>query len=355
MQVAIVRKYGGPEVVELAKAEVPTPKPGELLVRVTAVAVTAGDNRLRSGVFPKGFGPIAKLGVGFRGPRKSVLGIAYAGVVERLGEGVTEFAEGDRVAGVNGKTLGMHAEYATVPVSRATKIPEGVAPAQAVGALFGGTTALFFLRDKARVQPGHRVLVNGAAGSVGSAAVQLAKLFGAHVTAVTSGQNEEFVKRLGADEVINYEYTPVESLCSGAAVSGAHTVSGADTDSLPGEQAPSKFDVVLDTVGNIDRKLGLALATNAAVVVLIAADLAGTLGARGRVVAGVAPERAADFAYLLRLVADGQFDPVVTSVGGLEQIEEAHRVAASGHKVGNVVVEPCSEMAATKAAGGSAL
>ena len=169
------------------------------------------------------------MAIGFRGPRRRILGIAVAGTVEAVGAGVIDFAPGDRVAGMIGAQMGAHAEFAAVRASRLARIPAGVSDAAAAAALFGGTTALHFLRTRAAVSAGDTVLVNGASGSVGSAAVQFARIAGARVTAVTRASNAELVQRLGAERVIDYTVTPLHTL-------------------------DERFDIVVDTVGNLDRK-----------------------------------------------------------------------------------------------------
>lgn len=321
MQAALVRRYGAPDVIEIVDQPIPEPKRGEVVVRVEAVAVTAADGRLRAGRFPRGFGVVAKLGVGFSGPRKQVLGIAYSGVIERVGEDVSEFAPGDEVAGMNGKTLGMHAQYARVPVGRVAPKPAELCHADAAGVLFGGTAALYFLRDRAGVKPGQAVLVNGASGAVGSAAVQLARHFGATVTAVTSAPNVDLMRRIGAESVIDYAATPLADLAARG----------------------QRYDVVFDAYGNIDRELGLSLLRPGGTLVLAVADLVDTVRSRGQVVAGVAPERPADFTELMRLVVEGQLDSLTRSLGTLDALVEAHRIVDSGHKVGNLVVLPNAE------------
>ena len=318
MQAAVVRRYGAPEVIEIEDRPMPEPKRGEVMVRVEAVAVTAADGRLRAARFPRGFGVIAKLGIGFSGPRKRVLGIAYSGVIERVGEGVAGFSPGDEVAGMNGKTLGMHAQYARVSVDRVAPKPAELSHADAAGVLFGGTAALYFLRDRAGVRPGQTVLVNGASGAVGSAAVQLARHFGAGVTAITSATNAELVRRIGAESVIDYAATPLAVLAARG----------------------QRYDVVFDAFGNIDRELGLRLLRTEGTLVLAVADLVDTVRARGQVAAGVAPERPADFAELMRLAATGILDPLTRSLGSLDALVQAHRIVDSGHKVGNLVVHP---------------
>lgn len=315
MRAAVVHRYGPPEDVDIAEVASPPPGRGEVLVRVEAAAVTSGDARMRAGRFPAGFGLLARLGIGLRGPRRQVLGACFSGEVTRVGDGVEGVGVGDRVAGMSGTRLGAHAEYLTVPAVRVVPTPDGVAHADAAGALFGGTTALYFLRDRAHLQAGQSVLVNGASGSVGGAAVQLATLMGADVTAVASGPNAAVVTAWGADRVVDYTRTPVSQLTG-------------------------TYDVVVDAVGTITREEGLRLSAPDGSVILAVAGLWDTVRARGRVIAGAAPERREDFAYLLGLVADGRFDAATEVLGGLDALPEAYRRVDSGRKVGNVVIVP---------------
>ncbi|MEE1622397.1 NAD(P)-dependent alcohol dehydrogenase [Zafaria sp. J156] len=314
MKAAIAHRYGPPESLDVTEVPRPIPGPGEVLVRVEASAVTAGDSRMRGGRFPRGFGLPARLAIGLRGPRRKVLGMAFSGTVEELGDGVEGHTPGDEVAGMNGR-LGTHAQFAVVPARILVPKPAQLGHADAAGLLFGGTTALHFLRDKARLAPGARVLVNGASGAVGSSAVQLAKHFGAHVTAVAGPANQELLARLGADEAVDYTRTPVESLTG-------------------------PFDLVLDAVGNVSAALGKRLAGERGTVVLAAADLLTTITARGRVVAGIASDSPELVAYLLDLAARGALDPFTRVIGGLDALPEAHALVDSGRKTGNVVVLP---------------
>jgi NADPH:quinone reductase-like Zn-dependent oxidoreductase len=313
MKAAVVERYGSPEQVKIVELPIPIVGPREVLVRVEAVAVTSGDARMRSGRFPKGFGVPARLAIGVRGPRQKVLGTAFSGVIEQVGAQVTGFNPGDEVTGMNGARMGAHAQYATIrPRAMALK-PEKVSHSDAAGTVFGGTTALHFLRD--RVAKGSRLLVNGASGAVGTSAVQVAVLLGADVTAVTSVRNQDLVTQLGATHVIDYETSPIHSLSE-------------------------TFDVVFDTVGNIDRRNGLHLVGEQGVVILAAANLADTIRAGGRVLAGSATERAEDIAHLLQLLGERKLDPVTEVLGGLDAIVEAYRRVDSGRKVGNLVVQP---------------
>ncbi|MGO2110464.1 MAG: NAD(P)-dependent alcohol dehydrogenase [Pseudoclavibacter sp.] len=293
----------------------PEPRAGEALVRVEATAVTAADSRLRAARFPAGFAAFARPAMGFRGPRVRILGNSLSGIVERVGPGVTAFAPGDEVAGMTGSRMRTHAEFAAVPVHALAPKPAPVSHADAAGVLFGGTTALFFIRDRAKATWGETVLVNGASGAVGSAAVQLATHFGARVTAVTSARNREFALRLGAERAIDYAATPVTTLTE-------------------------RFDLVIDTVGNVSRTQGISLLTERGRLVLAVAGLVDTIRAGRRVIAGAAPEHADDIAFLLDLVVSGDLDPVSTVAGGLDALPDAHRLVDSARKVGNLVVLP---------------
>ncbi|GAA1971013.1 NAD(P)-dependent alcohol dehydrogenase [Isoptericola halotolerans] len=315
MRAAIVQRYGPPDVVTVRDVPTPVPGRGEVLVRVHAAAVTSADARLRGARFPAGFGPLARLAVGLRGPRRPILGGVYSGVVEQVGAEVTDLSPGDRVAGMTGTRLGTHAELVAVPSARAVALPAGVTDEDGAAVLFGGTTAWHYLRRRATVAPGSRVLVTGAAGAVGTSAVQIARHLGATVTAMTSTPNLDLVARLGADHVIDRTTTaPVD-------------VAG-------------RFDVVVDTVGALNLRTGRRLIAPDGVLLLIAASLGQTLASVGRVRSGPAPEKPADVAELLRLVADGVLSPVVTAVVGLDELAAAHARIDAGHKVGNIVLKP---------------
>jgi NADPH:quinone reductase-like Zn-dependent oxidoreductase len=315
MRAAVGDRYGPPEVVRIV--EIPQPAVGadEVLVRVEAVAVTSGDARIRGARFPTGFAVPARLAFGISRPRRKILGGSFSGVVEAVGPRVTGIAAGDEVCGMTGVRMGAHAEYVAVPAKKLARKPAGVSHEQAAGLLFGGSTALFFLRDKAAVGPGMSVLVNGASGAIGTSAVQLAKHFGATVTGVTSAANAGLVTGLGADRVIDYTREDLSRIAD-------------------------RFDVVLDTVGNLTISSGRRLLADGGVLMLAVAGLVETVRARGDVVAGSAPERVEDFELLLELAAAGEITVVIDQVHDLGDIVEAHRRVDSGHKVGNVVVRP---------------
>ena len=315
MRAAVVDHYGPPEVVRITELPDPVPPAGQVVVDVRAAAVTRGDARLRSGVFPRGFGLPGKLALGLRGPRHSVLGGVFAGLVTATGPEVTDVRVGDRVAGMNGIRMGSHAELMAVPVSSLTGVPDRVSNVDAAAALFGGSTALYLLREKSTLESARTVLINGASGSVGSAALQIAVHAGAEVTAVTSGPNTDLVRRLGATHVIDYTQDPISDLYQG-------------------------FDIVVDAVGNLSRKDADRLCNPAGELILVAAGLTDTVLARGQVVSGTVKERSEDFATVLNLVASGSLDPLAHVVGGLDDLTEAYRQLDTGHKVGNLVIEP---------------
>lgn len=315
MQAAVVHAYGGPEVVRIAEVATPVPGAGEVLVRVAAAAVTSADARIRGAHFPPGFGFFARLAFGLRRPRRPILGNTFSGVVEGIGSRVDGFTAGDEVCGMTGAKFGAHAQYLVVPVRKVARKPSAVSHDDAAGLLFGGATALFFLRDKVAISTGATLLVNGASGAIGTNAIQLGKYFGATVTAVTSAANAVTVTSLGADQVIDY------------AVQGLDDI----TD---------RFDVVLDTVGNVSIASGRRLLRDGGKLALAVAGLFDIIRARGNVVAGSAPERAADFELLLQLVADGMITVVHDETLTLDDISTAYRRVDSGRKIGNIVVRP---------------
>lgn len=315
MRAVVVDRYGPPDVVRVVEVPRPSPRKDEVLVRVVAAAVTAGDARIRGARFPPGFGLPARLAFGLRGPRCRILGGVFSGIVEGVGPGVANVAPGHAVCGMTGMSMGAHAEYVCVAARRVASVPSGVSHADAAGLLFGGSTALYFLRDRAKVQPGMTVLVNGASGAVGSNAVQLAAHFGATVTGVTSAGNADFVKRLGAARVIDYVVNDVRAL-------------------------DGRFDVVFDAVGNLSITSGRRLLRDGGVLVLAVASLWDMLRARRGVLVGSGPERAADFEWLLQLVAAKELTVVVDRTFPLDHIGDAYRLVDSGHKRGNVIVRP---------------
>ncbi|MGX5697354.1 NAD(P)-dependent alcohol dehydrogenase [Agromyces soli] len=342
MRAGVVERYGPPSVVRVETVPDPVAGRDEALVRVMATTVNSGDARIRGARFPRGFALPARLALGVRGPRARVLGGAFAGVVEAGGgeagthdagatdassgaspaggggPGTSGFAVGDRVCGMTGARMGAHAELVAASTAKLVPIPDGVSFDDAAGVLFGGTTALFYLRDLAAVRTGEHVLVVGASGAVGTNAVQLAKHFGAKVTATTSARNAELVTALGADRVVDYRTTPLDELATGG----------------------ERFDVVFDTVGALSPATGRPLLTERGRLLLAVASLGELITARGPVRAGTSRERPEDFATLLDLVARGELRVVVDETLPLDRLAEAHARVDSGRKVGNLVLHP---------------
>ncbi|MGL4636571.1 MAG: NAD(P)-dependent alcohol dehydrogenase [Beijerinckiaceae bacterium] len=318
MKAIVAPFYGPPESLQLVALPKPEPKADELLVRIQAATVSAADMRLRSGIFPRGFGFLAKLALGLRGPRQPVLGTDLAGEVEAVGSDVKDFSPGDSVIAFFGAKLGCHAEYRAVSTKSAIcHKPRNLTWEQAAALPFGATTALYFLQDKAKLRQGERLLVVGASGAVGTAAVQIAKHMGASVSAVTSTPNVALVRSLGADDVIDYKQTDWSAL-------------------------NRQWDVILDTTGTVDQAKTRRSLPSGGRLALVAADLwqmlSGPFASDVKVLTGTAPERAEDLRYLASLAAEGVLTPVVSVTFPLEEASKAHALAESGRKVGNVVL-----------------
>jgi NADPH:quinone reductase-like Zn-dependent oxidoreductase len=315
MHAAVVERYGAPEVVRVVEVARPRPGRDQVLVRVMATTVNSGDARLRGARFPSGFAPFARLAFGITRPRRKVLGSCVSGVIEAVGERVEGWAPGDVVCAMTGMAMGGHAQFVAIPATKLVRTPVGVSHDDAAGVLFGGTTALHFLRTKASVGTGASVLVNGASGALGTNAVQLARHFGATVTAVCSAANADLVRSLGADAVID------------------HTTMRLD-------EITDRYDIVFDTVGNISVSSGRRLLRPGGRLLLAVAGLGETLRAHGQVAAGPAPEDTDDIEFLLRLVAAGELAVVHETVLPLTGIVHAHRLVDSGRKRGNITIRP---------------
>jgi len=318
MKAAVCRRYGPPNVVEIAEVLRPRVGAHDVLIKVRATTVTAADWRLRSATLPRGFGVLVRLGVGFSGPRQPILGSEVAGEVEAVGQSVTRFAPGDKVFAA--RMGDCHAEYVAIREHAVAPMPANRSFGEGAALTFGGLTALQFLRDKARIQPGERVLVNGASGAVGSAAVQLAKHFKAVVTGVCSAANAQLVKSLGADHVIDYATEDFTR-------SGEH------------------YDIIFDAVGNCTFDRCKPVLAPGGRLLLVVGTLGQMIGATvwssraGRkVLSGVASVRAADLDLLRTLAESGAFKPVIDRTYPFARIVDAHAYVDTGRKRGNVVV-----------------
>lgn len=319
MKAAVVTRYGPPEVVEVREVPAPVPADNEVLVRVRASSVCYGDRMFRSGPL------LIRLLTAFRRTPK-VLGVDLAGTVEAVGAAVTRFAPGDEVYGARGDKFAAHAELACVPQDGfLAHKPASMSFAEAGTVFVGAACSLYFLR-RAKLVPGERVLIHGASGSLGVFAVQLAKHFGAHVTAVCSGGNADLVRSLGADDVIDYT-----------------TRNFVDDGPI--------YDVVVDLLGKAGFPRSVRALKPAGRYLLV--GFSGGVGAiaralvtggwfhlrgRARFITGAAAPVQADLVFLRELIDAGRLRTVIGRRHTLDEIVAAHRYADSGHKVGNVAV-----------------
>jgi len=204
MRAVVCEKYGAPEVLHIVEVDKPVPKENEVLVKVMATTANAADARIRGAVFPSIFNFPVKLAMGFKGPRKKVLGVELAGVIEAVGKNVTQYQLGDDVFASSGAAFGAYAEYICLPENAVMAIkPRNLSFEEAAAVPHCALAALHYLK-KGNVGTGQKVMIYGASGGIGTYAVQIAKVFGAKVTGVCSTKNVELVKELGADEVIDY-------------------------------------------------------------------------------------------------------------------------------------------------------
>ena len=321
-------RYGAPDVLKKTEIAQPQPDTGEVLIRIYATTVSAGDWRARSLTMPRGLGLVGRLVFGIRGPRKQVLGTEFSGVVEAVGKDVTEYAPGDAVIGYPGAGFGAHAEFIVMPADgKLVKKPANVGFEDAAAIPFGATTAYDFLVNKAGVQAGERVLINGASGATGSASVQIAKYLGAEVTAVCSAKNAELVRALGADHVIDYTTQDFT-------------------------KAGRVYDVVVDTVGTAAFARSRHALRPGGRWVMISGKtsdmILGKLKARLRgmqMINGVAAESRKVLDTVVRLTAEGHYRPVIDRCYDFDDMQDAHRHVDTGHKRGSVVVKVASDRA----------
>jgi NADPH:quinone reductase-like Zn-dependent oxidoreductase len=323
MRAIVCTDYGPPDVLQLRDVPKPVPKDNEVLVRIRATTVSAADCELRRFDFAPWIWVPMRLGFGIRRPRRRVLGQELAGDVDAVGKKVGALRKGDRVFATTGIPLGAYAEYICLrenpPTGAIATMPANLDYAEAAAIPYGGGEALGFLR-KADVRSGQRVLVNGAGGSFGTFAVQLAKVLGAHVTAVDSAPKLEMLRTIGADRVIDYAQEDF-------------------TDSL------ETYDVIFDVVrgtpsARMVRSLtenGWLLMANPGFLQIVRARWA-SRGSGKRVSISGSSGKSEDLAYLRVLVEAGRLHSVVDRRFPLDQMVEAHRYAESGQKLGNVVV-----------------
>jgi len=308
MAAVVCRKYGPPEVLRITKVARPFPKPDEVCIRICASAVTASDIFIRSARVAPALQIPFRLMMGFTGPRRSVVGFVFSGEVEETGDKILRFKPGDKVYGTTGFRLGAYAEYRCMKETDSRQHgclalkPENLSHEESTAAAYGGLLALQYL-EKGNIQPGHKVLIYGASGTSGTIAVQYAKHLGAIVTGVCSTKNIDFVKSLGADEVI--DYTAVDEPPRGA-----------------------RYDFVLDSVGGIKtselkKACRTALTSQGKYVSIDDGDLQ------------LSSER---MLRLKELIEGGSITPILGRTYPLDDIVEAHRFVESGHKRGGVAI-----------------
>jgi len=316
-------RYGPADLLQLTEVDKPAPKDDEVLIAIRATTVSTGDCNIRNFTFvTQSMLPIAKLMFGIAKPWKArVLGTELAGEVEGTGKDVKRFKRGDRVVASTGMAGGGHAQYACLPETGALAIKaDSLSWEEAVAIPFGANTALYFLRDLGKIRAGQEVLIIGASGSIGSAAVQLAKHFGATVTAVCSGANVELVKSLGADTVIDYTQDDFTR--------SAHT-----------------YDLIFDIVGattfdrcqNSLKAHGVFLQNIMGwtdMVRILWTSITGGKKLKG----GVAMDSPERMHVIAELAAAGTLRPVIDRRYPLERIAEAFTYVEQGHKKGNVVI-----------------
>ncbi len=319
------RTYGSPDVLRIEQVDTPVPAANELLIRVHAATVSTTDNTARSG---KPF--FSRLAFGIRRPKTPILGTEFAGTVEAVGQNVTRFSVGDQVFAASATGFGAHAGYITLPESGAIAIkPPSLSCEEAAAVAEGALTALPFLRDIGKVQPGHTVLINGASGAVGASAVQLAKALGAEVTGVSSTRHQDLLRSLGAGRAI--DYTTEDFTTSG------------DT-----------WDVIFDAAGKSSylrsrkalRPGGIYMTTVPSLAIFPQMLLTSVRGGKRAAIAFTGlrkpQDRAKDLGHVRELVETGKLRPVISGEFPFEQAIDAHKRVAAGEKHGSVVLTMAS-------------
>ena len=325
MKAIVSTKYGPPDVLQLKEVEKPTPKDNEILVKIHAASVTMGDCEIRSLKFPGFLRFLMRLGMGFRGPRKkfSILGQELAGEIEEIGNEVKLFKKGDPIFGTNGFHFGGYAEYVCIPEDGIVAIkPTNITYEEAAGVPIGGLEALYFLR-KANIQKGQKILISGASGSIGTAAIQLAKYFGADVTGVGNPTSLDMMKSIGADKVI--DYTQEDFTKSG-----------------------ETYDFIFDVIGK-SSFLSCVSLLNEGGVFLIANPKMSLNNREKRkakksdkkLISGnrsTKKEMIEQLNFIKELIEAGEIKSVIDRRYPLDQMAEAHRYVEKGQKTGNVVI-----------------
>lgn len=318
MKAVVYTEYGSPDVLQLKEVAKPIPKDNEVLIKVYATTVTTADGMMR-----KGESLVSRIILGFRKPRKKfkIPGLELAGEIESVGKDVKRFRKGDQVYGFTGFGPGAYAAYKCMPEEGSLVLkPANITYEEAAAVVDGASTALFFLKDKANIRSGEKVLINGASGSIGTFAVQIAKYFGAEVTGVCSTANLELVKSLGADKVIDYTKEDFTRSCEA-------------------------YDIIFDTVGKSSfsrckgslKKNGRYLVTVMGLTPIIQTLWTKVIGNK-KVIFRMSIEKTEALIFIKELIEAGKLKPVIDRRYPLEQIAEAHDYVEKGHKKGNVVI-----------------
>jgi NADPH:quinone reductase-like Zn-dependent oxidoreductase len=321
MKAIVWTKYGPPEVLQLQEVEKPTPKANEILVRIYATTVTAGDCEFRSLKLPIYMSLPMRLWIGPRKPRGTmIIGTELAGEIEEVGVDVKRYKVGDQVFGSTGMSFGTNAEYVSMPEDGTLALkPGNMTYEEAAAVPFGGLDALHFLR-KGNIGSGQKILINGAGGSIGTLAIQLAKHFGAEVTAVDSASKLDMLRSIGADHVI--DYTQEDFTKNG-----------------------QSYDAIFEVVGKGSysgsirslKESGRYLLANPRMYQMIRGPLTSMRSSK-KVIIGAASHTSGNLNYLKRLIEEGKIKTVIDRSYPLEQIAEAHRYAEKGGKKGNIVI-----------------
>jgi len=322
MKAIVHTKYGPPDELQLKEVEKPVPGDNEVLIKIHATTVTTTDCNARNFTFvPQSFIFFARIMFGFKKPRIKILGIDLAGEIEGIGKNVKLFKVGDKVFGSPGTKFGGHAEYVCVPENGALAIkPADLSWEKAAAISLAGNTALFFIRDLAKIQSGQKILIHGASGAIGTYAVQLAKYYGAEVTGVCSTTNAEMVKTLGAKKVIDYTKDDFT-------------------------KSDEKYDFVFNVVGKtsfsqckgILKPKGIYLDNMMEVKDFLKVLWTSIVGGK-KIKGGVSTERAENLKFFIELIESGKLKPVIDRIYPLEKTAEAFQYIEQGHKKGNVII-----------------
>lgn len=328
MKAVVYETFGAPQVLRLKEVAKPTPKDNEILIRVYATPVNYGDLTARNfaNLSPRDFHmpmPLwlpARLSFGLTKPSKPILGSEFAGEVEMTGKSVNNFKPGDQVYAYRGMNMGANAEYLCMPADGTVALkPANMSYEEACAIPYGGIMALNLLR-KVNIQPGQKVLINGASGSIGSFALQLASYYGAEVTGVCSGPRVEFVRALGADKVIDYRQEDF-------------TKNGETYDLIFDVLGKSSFERCKGSLTPNGRYL-LASFKMKQLFQMLATSFSGGK----KVICALAGEKAEDLVFLKELAEAGKLRVIIDRCFPLEQTAEAHAHVEKGHKAGSVVI-----------------